>query len=114
MKSIVGTWNLTVDWGNTGSPVQASPMTFNSDGSWTYQYGGGKWTQSEGYVSWTFDNAAGLIYSGYINSLAVQGGMGYTGNTNVGSFYMLPSSGTTLTSDATAKTSGADEAVGKK
>jgi hypothetical protein len=53
-SSIVGTWNTFVDWGDTGSPIIANPLTFNSDGSWTYRFGGGQWVQVEGMYFFNF------------------------------------------------------------
>jgi hypothetical protein len=35
-SSIVGTWNTFVDWGDTGAPIVANPLTFNANGTWTY------------------------------------------------------------------------------
>lgn len=90
MRSIVGQWQLFVDWGNTGNQTSAGLFTFNANGSWTYQYGGGDWIQSGCIVSFNFSNASGLTYSGTINSLCVAGGMSYTGQSGDNSFYMIP------------------------
>ncbi len=75
--SIVGTWNIFVDWGCDGNPVQASPFTFNSDGTWTYQFGGGRWIQVEGMAFWNFENAQGLIYTANVTRNGMAGIQGY-------------------------------------
>jgi M6 family metalloprotease-like protein len=91
MASITGTWAVVeVDWGPTGSVVKASPFTFNSDGSWAYQFGGGRWVQVGGMATWNFTNAAGLIYTATVNNDAMSGIMGYaTANGAKGCFYAL-------------------------
>ena len=76
-SSIVGTWNIFVDWGDTGNPVFANSMTFNPDGSWTYQFGGGRWVQVEGMYFFNFSNAAGLVYTANVTRDTVSGIMGY-------------------------------------
>ena len=76
-SSIVGTWNIFVDWGCGGSAVAASPFTFNADGSWTYAFGGGRWIQVEGMCFFNFSNAAGLVYAANVSKDAVLGIMGY-------------------------------------
>ncbi len=90
--SIVGTWNVViVDWGCGGSPLHASPFTFNADGTWTYQFGGGHWIQVEGMAAWNFDNAAGLIYTADVTREALSGIQEYAGGLNLGTgcFYIL-------------------------
>src|SRR5258707_5831671 len=67
-SSIVGTWNTFVDWGDTGRPITANPLTFNADGSWTYVNGGGRWIQVEGMYFFNFTNAAGLVYSAHLTT----------------------------------------------
>ena len=92
MSSMIGTWNLMVDWGNDGAPVPAGPLTFNADGTWSYAFGGGRWIQVEGVAAWTFTNAPGLVYTGSITHNAVLGIMGYTSdppNPGTGSFYLV-------------------------
>jgi immune inhibitor A len=92
MSSIVGTWNVMVDWGNDGAPVPAGPFTFNANGTWSYPFGGGRWIQVDGVAAWTFTNAAGLVYTGTITHNAVLGIMGYTSappNPGTGSFYLV-------------------------
>ena len=76
-SSIVGTWNTFVDWGCTGHPITANPLTFNADGSWTYAFGGGRWIQVEGMYFFNFSNAAGLVYTANVTKNAVVGIMGY-------------------------------------
>jgi hypothetical protein len=91
--SIVGTWNVViVDWGCGGSPLRASPFTFNQDGTWAYQFGGGRWFQVEGMAAWTFDNAPGLVYSANVTLNALVGVQGYASappNPGTGCFYAL-------------------------
>jgi hypothetical protein len=76
-SSIVGTWNTFVDWGDTGSPIVANPLTFNADGSWTYAFGGGRWVQVEGMYFFNFTNAAGLVYTANVTRDVLAGIMGY-------------------------------------
>jgi len=92
MTSIVGTWQCYIAWGNSASPVSSSGtvFTFNSDGSWTYAFGGGRWIQVEGLVVWNFTTAAGLIYSANVTRNALGGIMGYaTTSPSSGSFYAV-------------------------
>lgn len=76
-SSIVGTWNLFVDWGDGGTPVASNTITFNADGSWTYGYGGGRWVEVEGMYFFNFSNAAGLVYTANVTRDCVSGIMGY-------------------------------------
>ena len=76
-SSIVGTWNTFVDWGDTGHPITANPLTFNADGSWTYVNGGGRWVQVEGMYFFNFTNAAGLVYAANVTTDTVSGILGY-------------------------------------
>jgi hypothetical protein len=76
-SSIVGTWNVFVDWGGGGKPIFALPLTFNVDGSWTYQFGGGQWIQMEGMYFFNFTDAAGLVYTANVTVDTVSGIMGY-------------------------------------
>lgn len=91
--SIVGTWNVViVDWGCGGNPLHASPFTFNSDGTWSYQFGGGRWVQVEGMATWNFNNAAGLIYTANVTQESLAGIQGYASappNPGNGCFYAL-------------------------
>lgn len=92
--SIVGTWQASVDWGDSGSPVTTSSLvfTFKSDGSWTYAFGGGRWIQVEGLVAWNFTNAAGLIYTANVTRNALDGIMGYAtagSSPGTGAFYAV-------------------------
>ncbi len=91
MATIAGTWAaVEVDWGPSGSVVKASPFTFNADGTWSYQYGGGRWVQVGGLALWNFNNAPGLIYTANVNNDAMSGSMGYaTANGAKGCFYAL-------------------------
>lgn len=76
-SSIVGTWNLFVDWGCTGNPVVGGPLTFNANGSWTYAFGGGRWIQVEGMYFFNFNNPVGLVYTANVTKDALVGIMGY-------------------------------------
>ena len=95
--SIVGTWSGSVSWGDSGPGVSnASTLwTFNADGTWKYEFGGGRWIQVEGLVVWNFtDNAepAGLIYSANVTRNALDGIMGYVNGgaaPSNGSFYAV-------------------------
>jgi M6 family metalloprotease-like protein len=116
MTSIVGTWNIIgVSW--AGGPVlKAGPFTFNADGTWTYQFGGGRWLEEAGVVVWNFTNASGLVYTANTQANSMTGIMGYlTPNGLQGSFYALraapppaPSAIADESPDA-ATHSGADE-----
>ncbi|SRR5579862_537635 len=84
--SIVGTWNGFVAWGCSGPPVSDSSTvwTFNADGTWTYEFGGGRWIQVEGLVAWNFSAdkdeplaQASLIYTADVTRNALDGIMGY-------------------------------------
>jgi M6 family metalloprotease-like protein len=91
-SGIVGTWNvIAVDWGCQGSVVKAAPFTFNSDGTWTYTFGGGNWIQVGGMAAWNFTNAPGLIYTANVSIDAMVGIMGYAtgGSSSTGCFYAL-------------------------
>ena len=95
--SIVGTWSGFVAWGDSGPPVSDSSTlwTFHANGSWTYEFGGGRWFQVEGLVTWNFtdnDEPAGLIYSGNVTRNAIDGIMGYANagaTPGKGSFYAV-------------------------
>jgi hypothetical protein len=76
-SSIVGVWNAFVDFGDTGSATAVGPLTFNADGSWTYNFGGGRWIQVEGMYFFNFSNAPGLIYTANTTRDTVSGIMGY-------------------------------------
>jgi hypothetical protein len=79
-----------------GSPVSNARTlwTFKADGSWSYEFGGGR-CQVEGLVAWNFtdyEEPAGLFYTGYVTRNAIDGIMGYTnaGSTpGTGSFYAV-------------------------
>ncbi len=108
--SIIGTWNVLVDWGCDGNPVQASPFTFSSDGSWTYQFGGGRWIQVEGLAAWNFNNAPGLIYTANVTRNALVGIMGYAvsgSSPGTGCFYMLRQQGSARATAPSAQASAA-------
>jgi hypothetical protein len=95
--SVVGTWSGFVTWGDTGPAVSNSSTlwTFHANGSWTYEFGGGRWVQVEGLVAWNFtdnDEPAGLIYSANVTVNGIAGIMGYAnaGSTpGTGSFYAV-------------------------
>lgn len=76
--SIVGTWHsVCVDWGCGGNTFEVGPFTFCANGSWSYQYGGGKWFQVGSMVAWNFDNAPELIYTANVTVNAMNGIIGY-------------------------------------
>src|SRR5215469_9805734 len=92
--SIVGTWNGFVAWGDSSPPVSnaSTVWTFNADGSWAYEFGGGRWFQVEGLVAWNFTNAAGLICTANVTRNGIDGVMGYAtagGSPGTGSFYAV-------------------------
>jgi hypothetical protein len=85
--SVVGTWIGHVAWGCSGAPVSNSSTvwTFHSDGTWTYEFGGGFWIQVEGLVAWNFKAdkneppivASSLVYTANVTRNALDGIMGY-------------------------------------
>ncbi len=84
--SIVGTWVGYVAWGCSGPPVSnaATVWTFNADGSWSYEFGGGRWIQVEGLATWNFSGDTGepqaakyLVYTANVTRNALDGIMGY-------------------------------------
>jgi hypothetical protein len=84
--SIVGTWTGYVAWGCSGPPVSnsATVWTFNADGTWTYEFGGGRWIQVEGMAAWNFsaDKEApivetSLVYTCNVTRNCLDGIMGY-------------------------------------
>jgi hypothetical protein len=85
--SIVGTWTGYVAWGCSGPPVSNSSTvwTFKADGTWTYEFGGGRWIQVEGLVAWNFKAdteeppivAGSLVYTANVTRNALDGIMGY-------------------------------------
>jgi hypothetical protein len=84
--SIVGTWVGYVAWGCSGPPVSnaATVWTFNADGSWSYEFGGGRWIQVEGLAAWNFSGDTGepqaaqyLVYTANVTRNALDGIMGY-------------------------------------
>jgi hypothetical protein len=92
--SIAGKWNGFVAWGDAGPPVSnaSTVWTFNANGSWTYEFGGGRWIQVEGLVFWNFSNAPNLVYSGNVTRNAIDGIMGYAtagSSPGSGSFYAV-------------------------
>lgn len=92
--SIVGVWNGFVAWGDSGAPISnaSTVWTFRADGTWSYEFGGGRWIQVEGLVAWNFTNAEGLIYTANVTRNALDGIMGYAkgGSTpGTGSFFAI-------------------------
>jgi hypothetical protein len=91
-SSIVGTWYGYVAWGCSGPPVEnaSTTWTFKNDGSWTYEFGGGRWFQLEGLVVWTFTNAANLVYTANVTLNALDGIQGYEqAGGSTGCFYAV-------------------------
>ena len=70
---------MALSLGEIGPPVSdaSTVWKFNADGSWTYEFGGGRWIQVEGLVTWNFKNAAGLIYTANVTRNGLDGIMGY-------------------------------------
>lgn len=103
--NIVGTWTGYVAWGCSGPPVSDSSTvwTFNADGTWTYEFGGGRWIQVEGLVAWNFSAdvgepqaAASLIYTANVTRNALDGIMGYPvagSSPGTGCFYAVRQEG---------------------
>lgn len=91
--SVVGTWTGHVAWGCSGPPVSdgSTIWTFKADGTWSYEFGGGRWIQVEGLVAWNFTNANGLIYTANVTRNALDGIMGYAiaGGLGTGCFYAV-------------------------
>jgi len=77
-KSLVGTWGGMVDWKPFDNHVEAGIWTFKNDGTWSYQYGGGRWIQIGETAIWTFSNAPGLVYTCSVGTGRLTGVMGYT------------------------------------
>lgn len=77
--SVVGNWDGHVAWGCSGPAVSdaSTQWTFKADGSWAYEFGGGRWVQVEGLVFWNFTNAAGLVYTANVTRNALDGIQGY-------------------------------------
>jgi hypothetical protein len=76
--SIVGTWNVFIDWDSSGKPVASPyPITFHADGTWTYVYGGGRWIQVEGMFFLNANGSAGLVYTANVTKDALAGVMGF-------------------------------------
>ncbi|UWZ83837.1 hypothetical protein [Occallatibacter riparius] len=92
--NIVGTWDGHVAWGDSGPGVSnaTTQWTFNPDGTWTYQFGGGRWIQVEGLVAWNFNKYPTLIYTANVTRNALDGIMGYAAagsNPGTGSFFAV-------------------------
>ena len=90
--SIVGSWDGHVAWGCSGPAVTnaSTQWTFKADGTWTYEFGGGRWIQVEGLVAWNFTNAAGLVYTANVTRNALDGIQGYiTAGGSTGCFYAV-------------------------
>jgi hypothetical protein len=82
-SSIIGTWNVFVDWENGEGPLAAGTMTFAADYTWTYANGGGTWFQNEGMCLLGFSNVPGLTYTANVTKDAIVGITGYLGYQNV-------------------------------
>lgn len=103
--SVVGTWHGFVAWGCSGPPVSnaSTVWTFKADGTWTYEFGGGRWIQVEGLVAWNFSADKGeplaqasLIYTANVTRNALDGIMGYPvggSSPGTGCFYAVRQEG---------------------
>jgi|HubBroStandDraft_5_1064220.scaffolds.fasta_scaffold01219_8 hypothetical protein len=113
--SIVGTWVGYVAWGCSGPPVSnaATVWTFNADGSWSYEFGGGRWIQVEGLAAWNFSGDTGepqaaqyLVYTANVTRNALDGIMGYPvagASPGTGCFYAVRrEAGTAASAEAAA------------
>jgi len=79
MASIVGTWQITTDFGCDGSIAGTFDQTFNADGTWTNSIGStGRWFQVEGFATWDFNNAAKLVYVADVAGSWMAGSLGFT------------------------------------
>jgi hypothetical protein len=79
MASVVGSWNLTTDFGCDGSITGSFTQTFNADGTWTSTpfVHNGRWYQVEGLVVWTFADIANLVYAANLAGSWMSGVQGY-------------------------------------
>jgi hypothetical protein len=79
MANVVGSWNLTTDWGCGGGITGSFTQTFNADGSWnsTPFVHHGRWFQVEGMVTWTFNDTPNLVYAANLSGSWMAGIQGY-------------------------------------
>ncbi|MEJ3744445.1 hypothetical protein WEI85_14255 [Actinomycetes bacterium KLBMP 9797] len=79
VPNVVGTWELTTDWGCDGSITGSFTQTFNADGTWTSTpfVHSGRYYQVGGIVVWTFADTANLVYSGNLSGSWINGAQGY-------------------------------------
>jgi len=70
------TWDTFVDWGCTGSPILANPLTFNANGSWTYVNGGEDGYKSKVCISQLHQRSWACIHRN-VTKDALLGIMGY-------------------------------------
>ena len=71
--SAVGTWNVSYDWGCTGS-TQSDHFYIYSDGSYSDDSSsGGNWTLSGGQITLTY--GSGTVYTGSISGSQMNGTM---------------------------------------
>jgi hypothetical protein len=80
MANAVGTWSLTTDWGCDGSITGSFNQTFNADGTWSSPAPfphSGRWFQTEGLVTWTFNDTANLVYAANLSGSWMAGIQGY-------------------------------------
>ena len=79
MANAVGSWVLTTDWGCDGSITGSFNQTFNADGTWTsvpFAHNG-RWFQTEGLITWTFNDVQNLVYAANLTGSWMSGIQGY-------------------------------------
>jgi hypothetical protein len=77
LNSIVGVWNMSIDWGCDGSAAAGGEVTFNGNGTWSQFLFKGRWVQVGGMCFFNFDDFPGLVYTANVTRLALTGIMGY-------------------------------------
>lgn len=94
-SSVVGTWNLFIDWACLDAPHQTS-ITFIGNGNWSSADGqSGHWIQVEGLVLWNVHDTPDMCWAANVTNNALNGGFGYArGQSNPapdskGSFYAV-------------------------
>lgn len=87
---VQGVWDVVrIDWGCDGSVGTAGPFAFDSDGTWNYRHGTGKWSQVGDLVIFDFDAVDGLVYSAVVSADSMTGMMAYVGGAGKGCFSAL-------------------------
>ena len=114
MASVVGTWSITTDWGCDSSITGTFSQTFNSDGTLSSGSHTGHWYQVGGYVVWTYDNVADLVYAANISGSWMAGAQGYeTTGGQTGCFGAEIASLANTAPSARVKTDGPNPVLGR-